>query len=89
VGVDRAVLSQSRQWPPARRGRTDAAHLFLAEWFDLSDPAVEEELYDSPAIRGFVAIDLGREPVPYETTMCHFRHLLETHDLGRKLFDEV
>ena len=29
------------------------------------------------------------EPVPDETTMCRFRHLLEEHDLGRQLFDEV
>ena len=37
----------------------------------------------------FVGIDLGREPVPDETTMCRFRHLLEAHDLGRRLFEEV
>src|SRR2546430_9823348 len=40
-------------------------------------------------MRGFVGIDLGREPVPDETTVCRFRHLLEEHDLGRPLFDEV
>jgi transposase, IS5 family len=49
----------------------------------------EEALYDSLAMRRFVGIDLGREPVPDETTMCRFRHLLEEHDLGRRLFDEV
>jgi IS5 family transposase len=37
----------------------------------------------------FVGIDLGRKPVPEETTVCRFRHLLEQHDLGRPLFDEV
>ena len=62
---------------------------FLQQWFNLSDPAVEEALYDSRAMRGFVGIDLGSEPVPDETTVCRFRHLLETHDLGRQLFDEV
>jgi transposase, IS5 family len=62
---------------------------FLQQWFNLSDPAVEEALYDSLAMRGFVGIDLGREPVPDETTVCRFRHLLEAHDLGRPLFDEV
>jgi IS5 family transposase len=62
---------------------------FLQQWFNLSDPAVEEALYDSRAMRGFVGIDLGREPVPDETTVCRFRHLLEEHDLGRCLFDEV
>jgi IS5 family transposase len=40
-------------------------------------------------MRGFVGIDLGREPVPDETTVCRFRHLLEANDLGRRLFDEV
>jgi transposase, IS5 family len=50
---------------------------FLQQWFNLSDPAVEEALYDSLAMRRFVGIDLGREPVPGETTVCHFRHLLK------------
>src|SRR6187200_945108 len=62
---------------------------FLQQWFNLSDPAVEEALYDSLAMRRFVGIDLGREPVPDETTVCRFRHLLEAHDLGRRVFDEV
>jgi IS5 family transposase len=60
---------------------------FLQHWFNLSDPAVEEALYDSLAMRRFVGIDPGCEPVPDETTMCRFRHLLEEHDLGRRLFD--
>src|SRR5213076_46442 len=62
---------------------------FLQHLFNLSDPAVEEALYDSSAMRHFVDIDLGREPVPDETTVCRFRHLLEEHDLGQQLFDEV
>lgn len=62
---------------------------FLQHWFNLSDPAVEEALYDSGSMRTFVGIDLGREPVPDETTVCKFRHLLEAHHLGRQLFDEV
>jgi transposase, IS5 family len=45
---------------------------------------VEEALYDSLAMRDFVGVDLGREPVPDETTVCRFRHLLETHDLGQQ-----
>jgi len=62
---------------------------FLQHWFNLSDPAVEEALYDSVAMRAFVGIDLGREPVPDETTVCKFRHLLEHHGLGRRLFEQV
>lgn len=59
---------------------------FLQHWFNLSDPAVEEALYDSRAMRRFVGIDLGREPAPDETTVCNFRHLLEAHNLGDQLF---
>ena len=61
----------------------------LQQWFNLSDPAVEEAQYDSLAMRRFVGVDLGREAVPDETTVCRFRHLLEEHNLGRRLFDEV
>ena len=61
----------------------------LQQWFNLSDPAVEEALYDSRAMRQFVGIDLGREPVPDETTICKFRHLLEAHQLGGQLFAKI
>jgi IS5 family transposase len=61
----------------------------LQQWFNLSDPAVEEALYDSRAMRQFVGIDLGREPVPDETTICKFRHLLEAHELGKQLFARI
>jgi len=61
----------------------------LQQWFNLSDPAAEEALYDSLSMRRFVGIDLGREPVPDETTICRFRHLLETHDFGRRMFERV
>ena len=61
----------------------------LQQWFNLSDPAVEEALYDSNAMRRFVGIDLGREPVPDETTVCKFRHLIERHGLAQKMFESV
>jgi transposase, IS5 family len=57
----------------------------LQLWFNLSDPAVEEALYDSRALRAFVGIDLGQEPVPDETTVMRFRHLLEHNGLGEKI----
>ena len=62
---------------------------FLQQWFNLSDPAVEEALYDSALMRSFVGIDLGREPVPDETTVCKFRHLLEEHQLGGQMLEAV
>lgn len=62
---------------------------FLQHWYDLSDPAVEEALHDIPALRAFVGIDLDRERVPDETTVCKFRHLLERHRLGERIFKAV
>lgn len=61
----------------------------LQQWFNLSDPDVEEALYDSSAMRQFVGIDLGRESVPDGTTICKFRHLLEAHGLGEQLFAHI
>lgn len=74
--------------PPVGLERMLRIHC-LQLWFDLSDPAVEESLYDSASMRTFVGIDLGREPVPDETTVMRFRHLLEEHKLGAKIFEEV
>jgi IS5 family transposase len=50
---------------------------FLQHRFDLSDPGVEESLYDSRAMRNFVGIDFGKERVPDETTILNFRNLME------------
>ncbi len=62
---------------------------FLQQWFNLSDPGVEEALYDSTVLRQFVGLDLGQEPAPDETTVLNFRHLLEAHQLGGKMLEAV
>src|SRR5215208_1881572 len=62
---------------------------FLQQWYALADEALEDALYDSQALRGFAGIELNRDPVPDATTLLHFRHWLERHDLSRVLFDEI
>jgi IS5 family transposase len=62
---------------------------FVQQWFNLSDPGVEEALYESAALRRFVGVDLGAAPAPDETTFCRFRHLLEKHDLGGLMLEAV
>lgn len=62
---------------------------FLQHWFALSDPGAEDALYESPVLRGFCGIDLGRAPAPDETTILNFRHLLEANDLCGELLDAV
>lgn len=74
--------------PPIGLQRMLRIHL-LQHWFNLADEAMEEALYDSAALRAFVGIDLGREPVPDATSLLRFRHLLEQHRLGQAIFAEV
>lgn len=62
---------------------------FLQQWFNLSDPAAEDALYDSETMRRFVGVDLGEDAFPDETTILHFRHLLERHQLTEAIFAVV
>jgi IS5 family transposase len=62
---------------------------FVQQWFNLSDPGVEEALYESPVLQRFVGVDLGAAPAPDETTICRFRHLLEKHALCGLMLDAV
>src|ERR1700748_3658515 len=82
-------------YPKGERGRAPIGLermlriFFLKQWYGLADEALEDALYDSQALRGFAGIDLNRNPVPDATTVLHFRHWLERHDLTKSLFEEV
>jgi IS5 family transposase len=79
-------------YPKSTRGRpamplaTMLRIYFLQQWFNLSDPAAEEALYDSEAMRRFAGVELSDDAIPDETTILHFRHLLEQHRLTEQLF---
>lgn len=62
---------------------------FLQHWFGYSDPAMEDALHDMAVLRRFVGLDAGESAMPDETTILHFRHLLERHQLAEALFQEV
>jgi len=62
---------------------------FMQQWFNLSDPAMEDALYDSESMRGFAGLDLSRDVVPDESTILRFRHLLEKHKLTEAMFAQV
>lgn len=62
---------------------------FLQQWFNLSDPLVEDEVYDRMSFQQFLGIDLMKETVPDETTVCKFRHLLEQHRLQEQFLEIV
>ena len=56
--------------------------------YNLSDPAMEDLLYEAESVRRFAGVRLS-EPIPDESTILHFRHLLERHRLGQGLFAEI
>lgn len=58
-------------------------------WFNLSDIAIEDTIYDSYAMRSFIRIDFNEKQVPDSTTLLKFRHLLEQHHIGEKIFADV
>ena len=77
---------------PGKRGRkakplqTMLRMYLLQVWFSLSDEGVEDAVYDSYAMRRFLGLDFAHEQVPDATTLLAFRHLLEEHRLGERLF---
>jgi IS5 family transposase len=60
---------------------------FLQQWFGLSDEGLEDAIYDSQAMRGFLGVDI--DSVPDATTLLKFRRLLEQHELTKALFEQV
>jgi IS5 family transposase len=82
-------------YPSGQRGRPPIGIermlriYFLQQWYALADEALEDAIYDSQAMRTFAGIDLSMESVPDATTLLHFRHLLEAHQLTQKIFAEI
>jgi len=62
---------------------------FMQQWFNLSDPAMEDALYDSESMRRFAGVELVEDAIPDETTILRFRHLLERHQLTQQVFNLV
>ncbi len=81
-------------YPMAGRGRQPyplekmlRLHL-MQNWFGLSDPAMEEALYEITPMRTFARLSLS-QPIPDETTILNFRHLLEENELAPEILGRV
>lgn len=61
----------------------------LQQWYNLSDPAMEEALYDRFSFQRFVGLDGFADKVPDESTILRFRHLLESHHLSDVILAET
>jgi transposase, IS5 family len=60
----------------------------MQNWFALSDPAMEEALYEIASLRNFAGLKLS-EPIADETTILNFRHMLEEYDLAEDILKQV
>lgn len=95
VPWERLLKLIAPHYPKAGNGRqpmpleTMLRIYFLQQWFNLSDPAAEDSLYDIESMRRFAGIDLGDDAVPDETTILNFRRLLERHRLTEAIFRSV
>ena len=64
-------------------------HHLLQQWLNLSDPGMEEALYDRPMFRYFAELDAGEDYLPDESTILRFRHLLEAKNLNMLILATV
>ena len=83
-----------RHYPKGNRGRppypleTMLRIHCMQLFYNLSDPAMEDALYEIESMRRFAGLKLS-DALPDETTILNFRHFLERHKLGDKIFQEV
>jgi IS5 family transposase len=81
-----AVAGNGRQPMPMERM---LRIYFMQQWYGLSDPAMEDALYDIESMRRFADINIEVDVIPDETTILNFRHLLERHNLTKQIFEKT
>ena len=89
VEMIRPYYPKGERGRPVRGIETMTRMYLLQMWFNLSDEGVEDAIYDSYAMRSFMRIDFMEKSVPDATTLLKFRHLLEEHDIGKKMFADI
>lgn len=91
---DRLIKKLERRYPKGQNGRppypveTMLRIHCMQLFYNLSDPGMEDALYEIESRRRFAGLRLS-EPLPAETTILNFRRFLERHKLGKKVFGEI
>lgn len=90
VEIIRPYYPDGKRGRPPREIEVMLRMLLLQVWFNLSDEAVEDAIYDSYAMKSFLGLNFDQgAQVPDATTLCKFRKLLGEHDLQKAIFDQV
>jgi IS5 family transposase len=79
-----AQLHAAKEGRPAYRPLLLFKALLLQQWYQLSDPGLEEALYDRLSFRRFVGLGLAEE-VPDHSTLSRFRAQLAARGWGERL----
>jgi len=94
ISWDRLIKELERYYPKGQNGRppypleTMLRIHCMQLFYNLSDPGMEDALYEIESMRRFAGLRLS-EPLPDETTILNFRRFLERHKLGKKLFNQI
>ncbi len=78
-----------------RKGRPPVAleiilRMYLLQvWYTLADEAVEEAVYNNGPMAWFMGVNVASDRVLDATTLLHFRHLIEDHNLAELMFSRL
>ena len=89
VSYIKPVYFNNKTGRPARGIEIMLRMFLLQAWFNLSDEAIEDSIYDSYAMRTFMGIDFTSEQAPDATTLCKFRKLLVENEIAKAFFDAI
>ncbi len=85
----RPYYPSGKKGRPPKKLETMLRMYLIQEWYHLSAAGTEDAIYDSYSLRSFMNLDFLNEQVPDSTTLLHFRHLMEGHNLREKLFADL
>jgi IS5 family transposase len=87
--IEPSYPTSGRRGRPPMPASTMLRIHFMQQWYALSDPAMEDALYEIESMRRFAGLELNEDAIPDETTILKFRRFLEQHGLAAKMLEAV
>ena len=87
--VEPHYRGKSRRGRPAMALESMLRIYFMQQWYAMSDPAMEDALYEIESMRRFAGLELIEDALPDESTILRFRHLLERHQLTKRMLETI
>lgn len=87
--LDKIKLQNKTVWRPAYSNELLLKIIFLQQWFNLSDEAVEEAIHDRISFQKFLDIDIMWDSIPDSTTLCLFRKKMNENNIQEEIFERI